>query len=320
MSSTSSDLRPPRCRLLRWSVPRFRAFRRRADRIASDVVSQSNFSRCGALALALTSALAAGLLSSANALAGAVLPESGGSPNADKISDLYEIVLYVGVVVFLFVAGALIYTLVKFRARNGVVAAQIRGNTRLEVGWTAGAALIIVALVVVTFMALPSIQDPAASGTGGLAKANGNLYAVINQPPPPGGQGLTIDVNGQQYIWRFTYPDRTFSYETMVVPIDTTVILKIRAQDVQHSWWIPKLGGKADAVPGYTNETWFKISKAGVYEGQCAELCGRGHANMVSRVRAVTPEQYRSWLASQKKEIAASRRFAASQRTAQTPK
>ena len=249
-----------------------------------------NLSRRSAFALALPLRPRDGPAARRGRVRGRGAPRSrAGRPNADKISDLYEIVLYVAIAVFLVVEGALVYTLIRFRARKGLVPAQIRGNTNLEIGWTVGAALIIVVLTVVTFIALPGIENPPPRAPAGCAKANGNLYAVINQPPPPGGKGLTIDVNGQQYVWRFTYPNRAFAYDTMVVPVNTTVILKIRAQDVNHSWWIPKLGGKFDAVPGYTNETWFKIPKTGVYEGQCAELCGRGHANMVARVRAVTP-------------------------------
>ena len=83
----------------------------------------------------------------------------------------------------------------------------------------------------------------------------------------------------------------------MVVPTDTTVVLEITASDVIHSWWIPKLGGKADGVPGHVNETWFKIpaGKEGIYRGQCAELCGAGHADMRARVRAVTPDEFEVW-------------------------
>ena len=93
-------------------------------------------------------------------------------------------------------------------------------------------------------------------------------------------------MNGQQYLWRYDYPGGdVFSYYRMVVPTNTTVVLKITSSDVIHSWWIPKLGGKADATPGHTNETWFKISKAGIYEGQCAELCGSNHADMRAEVR-----------------------------------
>ena len=81
----------------------------------------------------------------------------------------------------------------------------------------------------------------------------------------------------------------------------TTVTLRIRAQDVQHSWWIPALGGKFDAVPGYTNFTWFKAKRLGTYTGQCAELCGRNHANMTARVTVVSPAAYQAWFARQKR-------------------
>src|SRR5207244_3679130 len=91
------------------------------------------------------------------------------------------------------------------------------------------------------------------------------------------------------------------SYQEMVVPVDTTVTLTIRAQDVAHSWWVPKLGGKFDAIPGYTNYTWFKVpgKLAGtVFRGNCAELCGRNHANMTALVKAVTPRRtgWTSWV------------------------
>jgi cytochrome c oxidase subunit 2 len=108
-------------------------------------------------------------------------------------------------------------------------------------------------------------------------------------------------VNGQQYIWRFDYPGFTpgsagvFSYHDMYVPINTTVTLDITSSDVDHSWWIPALGGKADAIPSYVNHTWFRISKPGVYTGQCAELCGENHADMRARVIAVTPQAFKNW-------------------------
>ncbi len=155
-----------------------------------------------------------------------------------------------------------------------------------------------------SFSRLSAINDPPASGPNALVPAAGGaLVASYNQPPPPGNSGITIDVNGQQYVWRYTYPNGAFSYELMVAPVDTTVVLKIRSQDVAHSWWIPELGGKFDALPGYTNKTWFKIpaSKVGtIFRGQCAELCGNGHANMYARVKAVTPAQFKAYMACQK--------------------
>ncbi|HWH94180.1 MAG TPA: cytochrome c oxidase subunit II [Baekduia sp.] len=269
------------------------------------------------LALAVLLALALLLVSAGTAFAGAIVPESGGSPNADDISTLYKLILAVAVVIFIGVEGALFYSLFKFRARKGAVPAQIRGNTRLEVGWTVGAALILVILAVFTFAKLGDIRNPPNSGPEGLQLADGVLVAEgPAKRLPPNGKSLNICVNGQQYIWRYTYANdcanaplsSPFSYQEMVVPVDTTVTLDINAQDVAHSWWIPKLGGKFDAVPGYTNHTWFKVpgKLAGtVFTGQCAELCGRNHANMTARVRAVRPAEYERWLDQRKADIKA---------------
>jgi len=226
-------------------------------------------SRSRRLAFALLVALAALLAFSGAAFADAFTPESGGSPNADEIDSLYKLILVVAVVIFIGVEGALVYSLVKFRARKGAVAAQIRGNTRLEVGWTVGAALILVVLAAITFFKLNDIRNPPNSGPNGLQIADvGALYASgPTKKLPPNGRALNVCVNGQQYIWRYTYANdcdnaplsSAFSYQEMVVPVETTVTLSINSQDVAHSWWIPKLGGKFDAIPGYTNYTWFKI-------------------------------------------------------------
>jgi cytochrome c oxidase subunit 2 len=259
------------------------------------------------------------LLVPTGALAGAVTPESGGSPNANDISSLYKVLLYVALFVFVTVEGALLYSLIRFRGRRGMVPAQIRGNTNLEISWTVAAALVLAVLTAVTFAKLPSIKDPARSGPDGVAEANGKLIAAVDQPAPPGGKALRIDVNGQQYIWRFTYPNGAYSYTTMVVPVDTTVVLNIRSQDVAHSWWIPKLGPKFDAIPGYTNKSWFKATQAGVYRGQCAELCGRNHANMVASVRAIPAGEYQAWVTRQKQLIQQANQAAVQQRKSESP-
>lgn len=248
-------------------------------------------------------------------------PESGGSPNADAIDTLYKFVLAVSAVIFFGVEGALLYCMIKFRARKGAVAAQIRGNTRLEIGWTVGAAAIVIVLAIGTFIALPSIRNPENSSADGLDLASSGVapgVLVASGPTkqlPPNGKSLNIVVTGQQYIWRYTYPDgddntlnNPFEYEEMVVPTDTTITLDIKARDVAHSWWIPKLGGKFDAIPGYTNYTWFKIPKSmegKTFHGQCAELCGRNHANMIADVKAVSPAQFEQFIAQRKKDIKA---------------
>jgi len=170
---------------------------------------------------------------------------------------------------------------------------------------------------VVTFIFLPDIKNPPASGPNGLAQ--GVQVASIGQPSPPPGKSkpLTIAVNGQQYLWRFTYPEaNAYSYYKMVVPTNTTVVLKITSSDVAHSWWIPKLGGKADAIPGHTNQTWFKIAKEGIYKGQCAELCGENHADMRSIVQAVSPAKYQAFVANQQTQLKASQKALSAQRAA----
>jgi cytochrome c oxidase subunit II len=243
-----------------------------------------------------------------DALAGFITPESGGSPNANQIHSLYMIVLYIAAVVFVIVEAALFYSVFKFRHKKNKVAAQIHGNTRLEIGWTVAAALILVVLTVVTFIKLPSIVNPPNSDANGLA-----LSASLNQPTPPNGKKLQVCVQGRQFIWRYSYGNDClhdsfklpYSYTTMVVPVHTTVVLAINSTDVIHSWWIPKMGGKVDAVPGYTTYTWFKALHTGTFRGQCAQLCGTNHAAMVAFVKVVTPQQYTAWLAQQQKLITA---------------
>jgi cytochrome c oxidase subunit 2 len=257
------------------------------------------------LAVAIALAITASLILAQAALANFITPKAGGSANANSISTLYKLVLYLAAVVFLIVEGALVYSVYKFRAKKGAVAAQIHGNTKLEIGWTVAAALILVFLTVFTFIKLPGIVDPPNSDASGRL-----LSASVNEPSPPNGKKLTICVQGRQFIWRYTYgadckqnPFQSklpYSYQEMVVPSNTTVVLSIQSTDVIHSWWIPSLGGKVGAVPGYTTYTWFKVpSPKHLYHGQCAQLCGREHYSMTALVKVVTPEEYQAWVQQQ---------------------
>jgi cytochrome c oxidase subunit II len=245
-------------------------------------------------------------------LASALAPKQSTSPNAHSIHTLYVIVEIIAVPIFLLVEGTLIYSLVKFRRRRGgPEPLQIHGNAPLELGWTVGAGVIVAAIATIVFIYLPGIDNPARSQPGGLAALKGQAYAAVGQPDPPGGKSLRIDVNGQQYLWRYDYLGEkpltegrpVYAYMKMVVPTNTTVILHINSSDVAHSWWIPALGGKADAIPGHTNETWFRVSKPGSYWGQCAELCGENHADMRAIVEAVPPDEYQQWIAGQRSAI-----------------
>ena len=259
---------------------------------------------------ALPLALVGLLILSPDALANCCTVKSGGSPNANAISSLYNIVFYISLVVFFAVVGMLVYSIYRFRAHKHPVATQIHGNPKLEIGMTLTAAGILVVLAAVTFIKLPSIINPPNSDPGAIQA----LTASLTQPTPPNGQKLTICVTGRQFIWRYTYGancDKSawqdklpYSYQEMEVPAGVTVSLVIQSSDVTHAWWVPQLGGKVDAVPGYTTYTWFKPLHAGeTYRGQCAQLCGRQHAFMTALVKVVTPREYRHYIATLSIEI-----------------
>jgi cytochrome c oxidase subunit II len=247
------------------------------------------------------------LIIAPDALANFITPKAGGSKNANEISSLYKIVLYIAGVVFVIVEGTLAYSVIRFRAKKGAVAAQIHGNTRLEISWTIAAALILVVLTVVTFVKLGSIIHPPNSNPGTV------LSAATTEPTPPNGKKVTICIQGRQYIWRYTYGagcnanyftnKLPYSYQEMEAPAGVTVVLLIQSSDVIHSWWVPSLGGKVDAVPGYTTYTWFKALHPGTYHGNCAQLCGRNHAAMTALVHVVPPDVYQTWLAQQQQMI-----------------
>ena len=206
------------------------------------------------------------------------------------------IILYIAAVVFVIVEGALVYSVYKFRAKKVRTAAQIHGNTRLEIAWTIGAAMILVVLTVVTFIKLPSILNPPNSSAA--------VPRVVAEPadPPNGkklddlrpGPAVHLALRVRRRPARTTRsrricPTPSRRWSSRPAP---TVVLNITAIDVIHSWWVPSLGGKVDAVPGYTTYTWFKAPGAGaLYHGQCAQLCGRQHAFMTAQVRGRVPQR-----------------------------
>lgn len=284
---------------------------------------QSLFVRLSKGFLPLTAAASASLFLAGPASANWISPEAGGSPNADAVHSLYMILLITGLVVFFLVEGLLVYTLWRYRASRGHEAKQVHGNTQLEIGWTGGAAILVIVLAVVSFLKLDEIRKPPNSDASGAPTRVLAAEDGTNKELPPNKQGLQILVTGFQYGWRFTYDDGNdatldpYTYHDLVAPTGTTVLLGISSQDVIHSWWVPRLGGKFDAVPGFRNWTWFKIpaAKAGqTFTGQCAELCGRNHANMTATVKAVTPADFTTWLNTKKSELDQAKTEGAAQR------
>ena len=234
-------------------------------------------------------------------------------PGVTKISheiyDLHMLVLWIVTIVGILVFGVMIYSIINHRKSKGVTPASFHESTTVEVIWT-----------VIPFVILVAIAVPATK----------TLLQMDDMSNPD----VNIKVTGWQWKWEYDYLDngvRFFSnladssvkagagaVETksedlakvdhylrdvdhpMVVPVGKKVRLLITGADVIHSWWVPKLGVKHDAIPGHINESWFRADKVGFYRGQCAELCGKGHGYMPIVVKVVSEADYQTWLGKQK--------------------
>jgi cytochrome c oxidase subunit II len=208
---------------------------------------------------------------------GGLAPVTPHSPNAVRITDTYWVVFGFTAFVFVLIESLLVIFIVKYRSRGrsrAVEGAQVHGHTRLELLWTVFPVLILAAIAVVVFWELPSIDHQPSAATN----------------------PIHITVEGHQYYWQFDYPNHARSIGTLHVPVGAVVDLKVVSPDVIHSWWIPALGGKIQAIPGRVNHTWFRANEAGAYAGQCAELCGVFHASMLATVKAQSAESYRTFI------------------------
>jgi cytochrome c oxidase subunit II len=235
------------------------------------------------LALACVWALGCALVWTGGALGAepGFTPPEPASPNAERINDSYLwIAIFTGAI-FVVVQGALIWFIVRYRAdkrRREEDGAQIHGNTNLEIAWTVVPVLIVAAIGSFIFYKLPGIADvPDAQADGGR---------------------VDIAVTGYRFYWSYEYENGVIAVDRLRAPAGQNVRLEITAQegDVIHSWWIPRLGGKFDAIPGKVNETWFNAAAPGIYRGQCAEFCGIQHAAMTAEVEAMPAEEFEQWL------------------------
>jgi cytochrome c oxidase subunit 2 len=246
-------------------------------------------SRVRRRALALVFVALLGLVLAHVALAGdpaGLSPRGPDSPQAAKIEDIYWVLIAITGAIFVLVEGALILFIIRFRNRGRSRTAEgpeIHGATRLELIWTAIPVVILAAIAAFVLVKLPGINSGSDS-----AKAAG----------PP----LIVKVEGRQYYWNFIYPNGVIQVERMRVPEHRNVKLIINSGDVDHSWWIPALQGKFDAIPGKTNHLWFTADRTGTFEGQCGEFCGYEHPHMVATVQAIPGSRFQSWYA---KEAAA---------------
>ena len=224
--------------------------------------------------------------------------------------DLHMLVLWIVTIVGIAVFGVIIYSLINHRKSKGAVAAQFHESTTIEVIWT------IIPLVVLVLIAIPATKT---------------LLEIEDTSNPD----VTIKVTGWQWKWQYEYLDEGISFfsnldaksndarkrnsgidvktvehyllnvdKPIIVPVGKKVRILTTSNDVIHSWWVPALGMKRDAIPGYINEFWTRIDEPGVYRGQCAELCGKDHGFMPIVVKAVTDNEYQSWVKEQKLAMA----------------
>ena len=206
-------------------------------------------------------------------------PVTAESPNAERIEDLYWFVSFWAALVLLAVAVPLTIFVIRYRSRGRdrtVEGPQIHGSTRLEIAWTLVPVAILLFVVAFTFYKLPGItlEDEAQAGD------------------------LRIRVEGRQFYWQYRYPNGVIAIDRLVAPQDRLVLLEITApeSDVNHSYWVPGVGGKFDAIPGRTTETAFQAREVGVFEGQCAEFCGIQHAAMLAEIEVKPADEFDSWL------------------------
>ncbi|WP_278921328.1 MULTISPECIES: cytochrome c oxidase subunit II [Pseudophaeobacter] len=222
--------------------------------------------------------------------------QPAGTELAEGIHQLDWMILIIITVVCLFVAGLMLYAIVRFNRRANPESASFTHNTPIEIAWT------LIPILVLVFIGSFSLPE------------------LFRQQEIPEGD-VTIKVTGYQWYWGYEYVDHEFGFESfllpkdklaengfaedeyllatdtsVVVPVGKTVVMQVTGADVIHSWTIPAFGVKQDAVPGRLAELWFKAEKEGIYFGQCSELCGKDHAYMPITVKVVSQEAYDAWL------------------------
>lgn len=225
-------------------------------------------------------------------------PEAA-SPSAERMHHFHDFLLWIITGITLFVLALLVYVVVRFNKRANPVPSQTSHNVLIEIIWT------VIPIVILIIIAVPSFQL---------------LYYTDRTTNPE----MTLKVTGYQWYWGYEYPDQDginfLSYmipdkeidkskgqlrllstdNAVVLPVETNIQILTTAADVIHAFAVPELGVKIDAMPGHLNETWVRINKPGTYFGQCSELCGKDHAYMPIEIKAVTKEEFASWVETMK--------------------
>jgi len=213
------------------------------------------------------------------------------SPGTDQIDTLLWIGFFAAAILMIAIIGALLYVARRYRSERGAEPRQLLSGSGLQfrvAGFlTIFAALLFTLGVVFT----DNARERPSTGDAGLASLK--------------GEPLKVKATGQQWLWRYDYPNGAFSYYKLVVPADTAVELEVVSTDVVHTWNVEELARKADAVPGKTNKVLFSTSDEGTYEGDSATLSGQAYAAMRTEVEVVSPEKYEAFIETQNEEIEA---------------
>jgi len=230
--------------------------------------------------------------------------QGAASPVMEQIESFHTLLLWIIVATCVFVLALLVWIVIRYRAAANPVPSKVHHNTLLEVAWT------LIPVIILVFIAVPSFRL---------------LYFQETLPKPD----VQIKAIGKQWFWSYEYPGSAagFTFDSLMlsdadalkagkprllavdnpiyVPVNKVIEIETSGADVIHSFAMPEMGVKMDAVPGRLNKTWFKPTKTGVFYGQCSELCGSRHAYMPIELHVVTDAEYTAWLASSKKEFAA---------------
>ena len=219
------------------------------------------------------------------------------SPNGHRIYDLYIYVSYAAIPIFIGIEAGLLWIIFKYRRKGpDHYGATWHHNTRIEIAWTIAPTIIVAVIGYLAFVELDRDFNPDHFSQN---------VAASDQ--------MNICVQGYQFYWTYTYTNKPgcdpaelqnktdlVAKDTLVVPVGKFVHLTMHSDNVIHSWWVPAISGKTDAVPGYDNQAFMQIEKTGTWEGECAELCGVGHYQMQIKVTALNQNNFDTWASQQK--------------------
>ncbi len=244
----------------------------------------------------------ASLVFAAPASASLIAPEAPHSPNAEDERSLYWIAFVAIAIIVVAVNAAILIAVRRYRSERGDEPRQVASGRGVQVRVAGGLTAFALVLFVLGLVFTNSARQVPESGPDGLQASSSLLAQRSLSLPDTDNAPLRISATGQQWLWRYDYPNGATSYYQLVVPVDTTVLLSLFSTDVTHSWWVPALGGKFEASSGKRNTTFFRADETGTFEGRSATYSGSGYATMRTEVKVVTPSEYEAFVEQLKKD------------------